>query len=262
MSSISIHAENGIETLIDLLIKNNLRIFYDRENNIVISDTEDKKVVADNILKYMIKEYEDTIVFEYLEKMYPDLTIEDRIEIFYHTKNYIAAADGKLAETLFRNILFYLSDNKQIHINGIYNFGMREYKEAVYKIVDECFSDMMFENEIDDYISLIKFFVDTEPCMADTLHILAAKNHPLRFFNNNYKEITKELYSRFFGADGCCDENDLTLSILLGLNPEKIIVHGGFPNADKKIWNTIHLIFSDRLKTCDGCSLCNEIVRE
>ena len=262
MNSIAIHTEKDIEMLIDLLIKNNMRIYCDHENSIVISEAENYEVVANNILKYLTRQYEDTIIFEYLEKAYPDLTIEDKIDIFYHAKNVIADMADELGEILYQKILFYLSENKQIHTNGIYRFGMKEYKEAIYRIIDDCFSFFLFESEMDDYISLIKFYVDTEPREVGTLHILVDKNQPFKFYNEDYQEVTQELYNRFFGADGCCEENDLMLSILLGLNPEEIIVHGGFQNFDHKIWNTIHLIFTDRLKTCEGCNLCNKTVRE
>lgn len=262
MNAIAIHTEKDIELLIDLLIKNDMRIYCDHENHIVISETENNELIADNILKFLTNQYEDTIIFEYLEKTYPDLTIEDKIDIFYHTKNVISDMADELGEILYQKILFYLSENKQIHTNGIYRFGMKEYKEAIYNIIDECFSDLIFESEMDDYISLIKFYVNTEPHNIDKLHILVTKDQPFQFFNQAFENLTESLYNQFFGTDGCCDENDLMLSILLGLNPEEIIVHGGFQNVDHRIWNTIHLIFTDRLKTCEGCSLCNQTVRE
>ncbi|APC41731.1 putative sporulation protein YtxC [Clostridium estertheticum] len=154
-----------------------------------------------------------------------------------------------------------IEENNEINISGFLTFRSKELNADLESIVDKVVEDYMVEKEYNEFIKLLKYFVDIQESKVDEVNILIEKdgNYYLRDKegNNLVESMMGELPDVKF--DSIKNQEELIISTMISSAPKKVIIHCVQHCKNKELIETISKVFTDKVYYCDTCSECEKI---
>jgi putative sporulation protein YtxC len=229
-------------------------------------EREVRRAISEELAKYICTYFEDGLIEDAIQKHYPQYYDREIEQIKVHTnrlfqKNthtYFRTPYNKRFERIGKPIFQFLRDSKLIAVDGYVNFRLDHYRKALAKCVHDAVDQFLLDQEYQDFISLLKYFVSVQDSKIDLVHVmhhrvrkfelLDAQGKPLELNDGGtLQEIVEHSFSH----------EDLIVSTLLTIAPKQIILHTKFP--EENIIQTLSQIFEARLKKCKGCSSCDAV---
>jgi len=257
---IVLKSENSLRLLYDFLCTEANERFFCRN----VKFCKDNTIKINRRKRYkFIKKLSEFFIME---------KIRETVEIMCCTNNIIENAcilDEKINTTKIDYIALDLQDKilnmeknvKKLNCEGIKTFLMPEYNEEIEYIAEEIFSDMQAEEDVDDFLDLLKFYSDTKIYYFGILNVVIQNNNTYRYFNDRRTEITNEVLNEFYAEfnDKDAMDDDILLSIIILKLPCKIIFHGKIADSQKEFFEILKEVFKDRITICNEkrCGLCN-----
>ena len=216
-----------------------------------------------NIFLFKISDILSSLVLEIYEK-----DIANRIlscDYFYFNsmekKEIISKLDNLCDEDIKTFLLkkeklsniFYklLEQNKKVYLKGIITFRVNDYLKELQNQIDSAVNQYLIEREYNEFVSLLKVYIDTEPCKIDLLHIIYNNGSPILLDKNkNIIKTDSNILNAKYLSDITFSDCDIALNTLLNLIPKKIYLHLVDEKNDEFI-NTLKLIFENRIIICD-----------
>ncbi|WP_053956158.1 putative sporulation protein YtxC [Inediibacterium massiliense] len=246
---------------------NNIEIKY-----IIKSNNDDfeyifQKHMASTIADVIMKHMEEKMVYNILTHEYYYFSLGERKSIVEHFKNikedetyeceqgisvYISTK-GKLME----EIMDYFKESTIFNIEGFVRFRLKNYIEELKIKTDRAVEDFLMEKEYNEFIRLLRYFVEIQESKIHTVHVLMKDGKYHLYDSRNIliqNEYLEDLASDMAEKDISYD--DLLISSLITLAPKKIILHVSNKIHKKEIIRTIQNVFGDRAYICNGCELC------
>jgi putative sporulation protein YtxC len=206
-----------------------------------------KKIIKDNY--YYFKEEE---AFEIVNKCMNILNgsagISGQDYLFYKNRQ----------DKITQKILEYVDDNTDIILEGFLRFRLKEITKDLESIVDRVVEDYLVEREYNEFIKLLKYFVEIQESQVETVNIVINMDGSYSMYDNKSNEITQELLNDLTneGFNGEVNRDDLLVSSLITAAPGTIVFHNISNARNKEIIETIRSVFCDRVKLCNGCDMC------
>ena len=158
---------------------------------------------------------------------------------------------------LLSNIFYdYISNNKQIVLNGFINFRLKDYFSLLNSVVDIAVNKFIIEREYLEFISLLKLYINSQNSNLDIVHLVYYNNNCILLDENkNIINVDDEIFNAKYLSDITFSSNDYALNTLLTLLPKKIYIHLIDCSINEFI-NTIQLVFENRVEICTDCAIC------
>jgi putative sporulation protein YtxC len=157
-----------------------------------------------------------------------------------------------------------LEENNEINIRGFLTFRTKELKVDLECMVDKVVEEYMVEKEYNEFIKLLKYFVEVQESKVDEVNILIEKsgNYYLRdeLGNDLVGNMIMELPE--VKIDSKENLEELIISTLITSAPRKVIIHCAEYCKNKELIQTISKVFVDRVYYCDKCVACEKIKKE
>ena len=120
----------------------------------------------------------------------------------------------------------YLLNNKSIVLDGFINFRLYDYMNILDKIVTESVNQFVVEKEYNEFISLLKLYINSQTSNCNLVHLIYLKNESILLDENKeIINISKDIFNAKYLSDISFSSNDFTLNSLLTLLPKKIYIH-------------------------------------
>ncbi|MGG7185847.1 putative sporulation protein YtxC, partial [Clostridium butyricum] len=148
-----------------------------------------------------------------------------------------------------------IGEKQEINVDGFITFRLRMLREDIEKIVDKVVEKYMVEKEYEEFVRLLKYFVDIQECKIEKIIIsIEAGSHYIikdEYGKDLYKDFLKELT----GDENDFDINieDILISGLITSSPKNIIIYGKRNCNNKEFLETIKNVFGDRVTCFDEC---------
>lgn len=154
-----------------------------------------------------------------------------------------------------------IRENDEINIKGFITFRMKELKEELECIIDKVVERYMVEKEYDEFIKLLKYFVDIQESKIEEVNIIIKIDGTYLVKDHRGNDITEKLTCDITDSkmNGLVAEDDLLISGLVANSPEKIIIHCAENSINKELLQTIQNVFQERVEFCDSCKLCKSV---
>lgn len=151
-----------------------------------------------------------------------------------------------------------IKENDDINIKGFITFRMKELKEELECIIDKVVERYMVEKEYDEFIKLLKYFVDIQESKIDEVNIIIKTDGTYLVEDHHGNDITERLTCDITDSkiNGLVAEDDLLISGLVANSPERIIIHCAENSSNKELLQTIQNVFQERAVFCNNCKLC------
>lgn len=216
--------------------------------------------IAKILTELVITEYEKRILQGMLKNNYFYFTQEERQLILDKALVFLGESyPNRLKNTVLQLIFDYLETEQLLIVEGFIRFRLRTYLEELNDAVEQAVDEYLTEKEYNDFIKLLKYFVDIQEPKIERVNVLI---QPSGFFQlyDSCDNIIKSEYLENFIADLAENElsyEDLLISTLITLAPSQIILHLPDPNGVKSTVSTIESVFEERLCLCNGCAKCS-----
>ena len=235
-------------------IYSNIIVHYIGEK-ISFFDEKLSSIITDTILKfYKEKMIKKIINFDYFyfEEYEKKIIIQNCCEII-ESSEYEQISKEK--EYIHEAVLQYVIENKSMILEGFVNFRIKEYIKYLDSIVDIAVNKYIIEKEYNEFISLLRMYINSKKSNIKNLHIIYGKSElTILDENKNIVPLCKEIYNAKFLSDIIFSENDYALNTLLTLLPQRIEIH--LLDSEDEFIKTVKLIFEDRVYICRECNIC------
>ncbi len=157
-------------------------------------------------------------------------------------------------EVLFR-VLDYLDTASCLVLGGFVRFRLKGFVEELREAADAAVDDYMIEREYNEFIRLLKYFVDIQEPKLDEVHVVVRPGGLFRLLDSDGKVVDNDylegLTPEFVETD--VDYEDLLMSALISVSPRRIVLHLG---RGEGVADTVRRVFEGRVSVCPGCRLC------
>ena len=163
--------------------------------------------------------------------------------------------------SMIEKIIECLQENKEINIKGFITFRMKELREGLESIVDKVVESYMVDKEYNEFIKLLKYFVEIQDSKIEKVNIIIKADGSYMVQDGEEKDITEDLFSELTEVkyNGAVNMEDLLISGLITNAPSKISIHGEKNCRNKEIIDTITRVFGDRVSFCSSCLICEKV---
>lgn len=243
-----------------------------RENKIINTFTENNfntlKLHASSVLSdYIVKYYEEKLLIRIINMNYCYFSAPEKKQILKHAINHINSNNNDLKyeisqvdrkEIILKKIIEYLDTSNEIILDGFVNFRMKEYIKELEDVVDKAVDSFLMEKEYQEFIKLLRYFVDIQEPKMEAVHIISLDNKYL-ILDNRYNEITNDCIKEFLNEipdEGEINYDDLLVSSLITMAPLRIYIHFSEKIKNRELLETIKNVFINKVIICTGCQIC------
>lgn len=219
-----------------------LKNFSKKEMNILLSNT------------YFFLRYEE---IDEISKRITDI-LDDKSSLI--DENSIYCLNRK--NEIIKRIEGLIEENREFNLDGFLRFRFKDFKEELIDIVDKVVEDYMAEKEYDEFIKLLKYFVEIQDSKIDVVNLYIDKNGEYSIKDNLDQDLKTLLFKDLSDLKYSREANfeDILISGLITCVPEKIIIHCPHNSKNQEFISTLKNVFGDRLTLCDSCPLCLNII--
>lgn len=149
-----------------------------------------------------------------------------------------------------------LLENNLFNIDGYLRFKPQKINRLIDKSIEMVVDDMEMENEYNEFIDMLQFYVDGQIPMIDMVNVIIEKDDfkLIDSYNNKIEsESINEVIDDIYFDD--INKSDILVSSLIVLAPKKIMLHLE-NDKEEDLLNVLKKIFRDRLSFCYGCNIC------
>lgn len=174
-------------------------------------------------------------------------TFKDEMLIYFTNKTNI----------IIENIVKCIEENSEINIDGFLTFRSKQFREDIEEIVDKVIERYIVEKEYNEFIKLLRYFVDIQENKLECIDILVDDDGTYKVTDNNDKDMF-EIFKNELSVTENIEANaeDIIISGLITFVPKKIIVHKIENSGSKEFFETIKNVFGERFVVCSGCERC------
>ena len=156
-----------------------------------------------------------------------------------------------------------IEENNEINITGFIRFRMKELFQDIEEIVDRVVERHMVEREYNEFIKLLKYFVEIQENKINEVNIIINSGGTYTILDENQNNIYGlflDDLSDFNMSMVNTNKDDLLISGLITNSPKNIIIHGTENSLNIEIIETIKQVFEDKVSFCFGCLKCSKIM--
>ena len=244
------------------LSKNKFKIYNNVIFHYIGEDITTFYSYISSIIQYVILNfYEEKILYNFINFEYFYFSDFEKKEILNIAK-HILEENENLYNTR-KNILYhlcysYVKNNKTMVLDGFVNFRIREYSIILSEIVSDATSEFTIQKEYDEFVELLKTYIDTSSSKSKLVHLIYFNDDSLLLDENkNIISIDKNISTAKYLSDITFSSNDYCLNTLLNLIPKKIIIHLLNTDGNNEFIDTLCAIFGKRVFICLDCNICN-----
>jgi putative sporulation protein YtxC len=158
-----------------------------------------------------------------------------------------------------RSILEYLDMEDEFNIEGFVNFRLNMYINELNDAIERALEIFVAEREYNEFIKLLRYFVEIQECKIDTIHLCQSKDGRYILYDESRNRISSEYFDELRAE--IIDENinydDLLISTLITISPKKITIHDIDSFKNRELVQTIMNVFTERITICSKCELCS-----
>jgi len=224
------------------------------------------KTLSRELTRYIINKYENRLIKKIIQDRYCHLTESEQEELAELAASRMEEMEGALycrsprEDLIQQKIEDYLKSSENIHLEGFVKFRLQEYMKRLEEYVEMAADEYLAKREYNEFIKLLRSFVGMQKPVYRRIHIVAGKEGLYEILDDKQEDITLECAREFLAElEEGAGFDDILVSSLITMSPEKIILHGSSNFRNRELLDTIKNVFPGRLVICSKCRICDKI---
>jgi len=135
------------------------------------------------------------------------------------------------------------------------------YMNELNETVGRALEIFVAEKEYNEFIKLLRYFVEIQECKIDTVHLLQSGDGRYLLYDDKKNSISSEYFDELRSEilDDTINYDDLLISTLITISPNRILIHDIEEFKNKELVQTISNVFAERITLCSSCDLCGSL---
>ena len=243
-----------------------IEISTDRDERIdVLFTYGDNKKIFDEFITaladYIINKYEKKILKRIVLNKYGELKpfqLQDIVSRLPELDNDEEVGLAGRRCVVKDGLYEYFQENDSASVEGLVAFRMHKYEMVLAQAAEQLLDIYLTHKEYEEFIELLRYFVNVQSARPHLTHLIVQTNGMYSILNEEKEDITAECISDFARPDEISTDNfdDLLISMLITLAPEKIVVHNSADIKNAELFDTINKVFG-KVEYCTGCEMCS-----
>ena len=229
---------------------------------------EFKYLLSKALTEVIIEHYEHRILkkiakanFFYLSEKERSSVTDNALKLLKDEKMMLPGGFYKATRRskIMRSILEYLEVENEINIDGFVNFRLSAYINELSDTMERALEIFVAEREYNEFIKLLRYFVEIQECKIDTIHLCQSKDGRYIMYDENRNRVSSDYFDELRSEilDDTINYDDLLISTLITISPKRITIHDIESFKNKELVQTIMNVFAERISICDKCELCS-----
>ncbi|SHI93718.1 putative sporulation protein YtxC [Desulfofundulus thermosubterraneus] len=224
--------------------------------------------IARSLSDLILGQWQQLLLKDMIRENYYYFNEEERQNIFKYALGHLGyGKSGQKGgyQRLFKKkimdkILDFLRQNNQIIVEGFIRFRLKDYMEELEQAVERAVDDFLMEREYQEFIQLLKYFVEIQESRVELVHVLRLPGGAFRLLDDQKQVLRVDYLENLFIdlTDGEINYEDMLISTLITLAPKHIVIHNADSGQKNTVMETIYLVFWGRVRECTGCPLCQK----
>jgi len=227
-----------------------------------------KHQLAEILSEAILNHWERKIIKRQAERSFKRLTPAEQAELAERAVQFLRRCNDNESLNLLlkfgrknkisHSILEHLESNNTLNLDGLVNFSLRDYLREIRFAVDLAYEDLKSEKQYNDFVRLLKYFVETQPPKTLEVNIHLAENGDFHLWDEKGQVIEHDFIDLYLEDIMTNDNNldDILISILITVAPRRIIFHSTGAVPDTEPARIIKRVFKERIMVCPGCERC------
>lgn len=220
-------------------------------------DGEGKGIFCDLLADIIIENLQIRHLITVLRQKYFFLHEKTQCEILIKTlkllwygkgdmKNDIAFCKKDVSRRLLQ--CFDESDEKELVLEGFMRFRMKDYIDKWEALLKQNVDEFVMEKEYKEFIGVLRYFVMLREPKNVTVHLRYSERDGYELSDAQKNKIQDEsLKNTSTKIKEKMTREDIVLSSLINISPEKIVIHNSNDISEKRLLLTIKNVFLDRV---------------
>ncbi len=226
--------------------------------NISFAKSVPLKTLAEGLADFIIANCEEEILYHILKQNFMDFSKSDINIIIKTAKTSMSVFNLVYNKMIIvNNLTKHLEEDNNLSIEGFISFRISEYMRIANMVLNDSIEQLCIKKEYDEFIEMLRLYISNTKPQIDLIHIRPNLDGTFECYNFKQERIIFEIES-LNQLQNYLSNNDILLSILIGLSPRRIIWHNNPDIKSSKIKDALTKIFETRLSTCSGCKLCGK----
>lgn len=216
--------------------------------------------ISNVLYKVVVEAFRRKEMLEYLTENYFFLRHDEMVEIDRDINNILSGDEKIKDETTIYclNRVNYITDSIKefieetggINITGFITFRMKALTKYIEDIIDKVIEKYMVEKEYNEFIKLLKYFVDIQECKMDEVNLIVLGNGGYDIKDNAGEDVFKEFLKEMSDnpQNKSANIEDIIISGLITNAPRRINIFNELLCNNQEFLKTIKSVFGERVK--------------
>ncbi|NLJ41381.1 MAG: putative sporulation protein YtxC [Clostridiales bacterium] len=239
---LNFYTDNSLDNIVTEDLKDRVRlIIADALSSIILDDLQ-----SDMVEKIIREEY------FYFEKKDQDKILRDALAIMWGGKNPIVNSETireQWRDRVLYKMIEHMDDSDELIFDGFIRFRLKDFAKELENSVDRAVDDLLIENEYNEFIKLLQYFVEIQDPKVDEVHIFQQDNKKYTLLDSNFRVIQNDMLEQlaYEISDKEISHDDLLISSLITIAPCKITIHEYDKIKNVELLNTINNVFTGKV---------------
>ena len=256
--------QNSDTMLLDLIIQGDNNDLFMKDEDIIYIF---KHQISEFLAEHILHDWEDKMVRREISKRTRHLDDEDQEIVLQKAMDFLQRCNSNESINLLFNygrknkishkIMDHIYMHDKLVIEGLLNFCMQDYLNELRFAVDLACEELNNEKEYNDFVKLLRYFVDTQTPRMREVNLLMDKDGLFFLWDGEGADIDEKIVS-YYSNEMLYNDislDDILVSILITVSPRRIILHNAASDNSEPV-KVIRQVFGDRIKDCSGCERC------
>lgn len=240
-------------------------LFY-HQDGLSVEDTFNtiKLSIANCLAEIIVEQWEALLVKKIVRDNFYYYSDEEKQVILDKVKNILNPIglnpyhQHQRKEKVMLRISDYLELYKDLIVEGFISFRLKDYQRELETIVNSAVDELLMEKEYQEFIRLLKYFVEIQEPRIQKVQVIFKKNGKFSLLDEKDKPIKYECFDGLMIdlLENEINYEDLLVSALITLAPQELVLHKELGVETGDTIKTIEKVFGNRVINCLGCKKC------
>lgn len=217
--------------------------------------------ISNVIYKVIVEHYREKEMLHYIDENYFFLKHDEILDIDLSISKmlkgeYKICSDKDFyclnkVNSIVEDIKKFILENDYLNIEGFITFRMKGLTKVIECIIDKVVEEYMIEKEYNEFIKLLKYFVDIQDCKLEEINLIIQRNGMYEVKDNLGVDVFKEFLNEIadMSEEGIVNVEDVIISGLITNAPKRIKIYNEEECINKEFLNTIKSVFGERVES-------------